>query len=142
MMQALYPVALTLRFASLKEPVDAIFVGQVSVAAKGHIPQIIEELFVCSDGQLVENGSQVVVLSANNIHGDRIALSRCSRGVEPICSGKLDDAAFQVRESHFVTLPGRHVALHGRVADPGDGQLPTETRLVKGHSFGAVAIKE
>jgi hypothetical protein len=41
-----------------------------------------------------------------------------------------------------VVLFGWHVVLHGGVADLCDGQLPTEATLVKGHSFGAVAIKK
>jgi hypothetical protein len=32
--------------------------------------------------------------------------------------------------------------LHGRVADFSDGQLSAQATLIKGHSLGAVAIKE
>ena len=121
---------------------DAIFVGKVSVAPKRHIPQIIEQLFVCSYCQLVEDCSQLVVPRAAHIHRNRVALSRCSCGVEPICGRKLNGAALQVGVSHFVMLLGRHLALHGRVTDSGDGQLAAEARLVKRHSFGALAIKK
>src|SRR5208282_4491196 len=120
---------------------DAIFICKMSVAPERHIPQFIEELFACSYGELVENCSQLVILPAANIKGDGIALPRGSRAVEPVCSRKLDDAAFQVGENHFVMLLGWHLALHGRVANLSDGQLSTQTTLVKGHSFGAVAIK-
>src|SRR5205814_9403971 len=97
---------------------DAIFVGKVSVAPKRHIPQIIEQLFVCSYCQLVEDCSQLVVPRAANIHRNRVALSRCSRGVEPICGRKLNGAALQASLSHFVMLLAWHFALHWRLTDP------------------------
>jgi hypothetical protein len=102
---------------------DAIFICKVSVAPKRHIPHIIEELFACSYGELVENCPQLVILPATNIESDSIALPWGSVGVEPVCSRKLHDAAFQVGESHFVMLVGWHLALHGRVADLSDGQV-------------------
>ena|SRR5208283_402547 len=137
-----WPYFLGFRFIPLEEPMDAIFICKMSIAPERHIPDIIEELFVCSYGELVENCPQLVVLPPANIEGDSIALSGGSRGVEPVCSRKLHDAAFQVGESHFVMLLGWHLALHGRVADLGDSQLSTQAALVKGHSFGAVAVKK
>lgn len=121
---------------------DAIFICKVSVTPKRHIPQIIEDFFVRSDCQLVENCPQLVILPTANVNRDSIALSRGSRGVEPVCSRELHDTGFQVGESHFVVLFGWHVVLHGRVADFSDGQLSTKAILVKDHSFGAVAIKK
>lgn len=121
---------------------DAIFICKVSIAPKRHFPQIIEELFVCSYCQLVENRPQLAILPAANVNRDGIALSGRSRGVKPVRSRNLHDAAFQVGESNFVMLLGWHLALHGRVADLGNGQLPAQARLVKSHCFGAVAIKE
>ena len=103
---------------------DAIFVGKVSVAPKRHIPQIIEQLFVCSYCQLVEDCSQLVVPRAANIH---LALSRCSREVEPVWGRKLYAPALQIGVSHFVMLLGRHLALAGRVTDSGDGQLAAQS---------------
>jgi len=121
---------------------DAIFICKVSVTPKWHIPQIIEEFFVRSDCQLVENCPQLIILPTANVNRDSIALSRGSREVEPVCSRELHDTSFQVGESHFVVLFGWHVVLHGGVTDLCEGQLPTEATLVKGHSFGAVAIKK
>jgi hypothetical protein len=40
---------------------DAIFICKVSVTPKWHIPQIIEEFFVRSDCQLVENCPQLTL---------------------------------------------------------------------------------
>lgn len=82
------------------------------------------------------------ILPAANIDGDSIALPRGSRGVQPVCSRKLHDAAFQAGECHFVMLLGWHLALPRRVGDLSDGRLSTQATLAKGHSFGAVAIKE
>src|ERR1700739_3548011 len=107
-----------------------------------HIPQIIEEVFFRSDCQLVENCPQLVILPTANVNRDSIALSWGSREVEPVCIRELHDTIFQVGESHFVLVFGWHVVLHGGVADLCEGQLPTEATLVKGHSFGAVAIKK
>src|SRR5580704_15264390 len=74
------PSYLAFRFVPLEEPVNAILICEVSVDPKRHIPQIIEELFACSDGELVKNCSQLVMLSAGNIKGDSITLLRGLRG--------------------------------------------------------------
>src|SRR5208283_2937301 len=88
-----WPYFLGFRFIPLEEPMDAIFICKVSVAPKRHIPHIIEELFACSYGELVENHPQLVIFPAANIEGDSIALSRSSHCVEPVCSRKLHKAA-------------------------------------------------
>jgi hypothetical protein len=59
--------------------VDAVFIGEVAVAAKRHITQVIEQLFVRSDCQFVEDCPQLVVLPSVDVHGDSIALSRWTR---------------------------------------------------------------
>ena len=53
---------------------DAIFVGKVSVAPKRHIPQIIEQLFVCPYCQLVEDCSQLVLLPSKSKKGERFIM--------------------------------------------------------------------
>ena len=75
---------------------DAVFIGKMSIASNRHIPQIVEQLIVCSRREPVEDCPQLFVLPAVNIHTDSIALFRCSLGVEPDCSRKLYDAAFQL----------------------------------------------
>jgi hypothetical protein len=120
---------------------DAVFIGKMSIASKRHIPQIVKQLTVCSRREAVEDRSQLFVLPAVDIHPDHIALFRGSLGVEPIRSRKLYDAAFQVGVSHLVMLLGRHVALHGRVTDFRDRQIAAQTRLVKRHGFGTIAVK-
>ena len=120
---------------------DAVFIGKMSIASERHVPQIVKQLIVCSRREPVEDCSQLFVLSAVNIHANSIALFRCSLGVEPVCSRKLYDAAFQVGVSHFVMLLGRHVVLHGRVIDFRNSQVAAQTRLVKRHGFGTIAVK-
>jgi hypothetical protein len=36
---------------------------------------------------------------------------------------------------------GRHLALHGRVTHFRDRQVAAQTRLVKRHGFGTIAVK-
>src|SRR6516165_4400923 len=74
-------------FFSPEEPVDAIFVGKMPVAAEGHIPQVVHERFVSSDGKLVEDGSQFVIRSAVQVHADRVSGFWCSGGMQPIGGG-------------------------------------------------------
>ena len=71
-------------FLALKEPMDAIFVGEMSVASKREIPQVVQQVFVGSRGELVEDRSQLFVLPTVNVHGDSVALFRFSLGVEPV----------------------------------------------------------
>ena len=96
---------------------DSVPIGKMSIAAERHITQIIEQLFICSHREIVEDCSQLYVLSSGNIHCDSIALFRGSRGMEPVRSRKLYAAAFQVGVGDLLMLLGRHLILHGRVTD-------------------------
>ena len=120
---------------------DAEFIGKMPIASKRHIPQIVQQLSVCSRCEPVEDCSQLFVLPAVNIHRDSIALFGSSLRMEPICSRKLHDAAFQLGISHFVMLLWRHVVLHGRVTHLRNSQIAAQTRLVKRHGFGTIAVK-
>jgi len=82
--------------------VDAIFIGKMSVDAEGHIPQIFQERFVCSDGKLVEDCSQFVIRSAIQVHADRVSRFWCLRGMHPVSGGKRDCLMLQVGIRHFV----------------------------------------
>ena len=90
---------------------DAIFVGKVSVCSKRHVPQIFNQCFVCSCCEVVKDCPQLFVLSAINVHGDRVARFPRLRGVEPICGRKFYGAAFQVGIGNFLMLFERHVIL-------------------------------
>jgi len=120
---------------------DAVFIGEMSIASKQHIPQIVEQLIACSRREPVEDCSLLVVLPAANIHADSIALFPSSLGAEPVCSRKLYDVAFQVGVSHFVMLLGRHVVLHGRITDFRESQVAAQAGLVNLHGFGTIAVK-
>jgi Domain of Unknown Function with PDB structure (DUF3857) len=72
-------------FLPLKEPMHAVFVGEMSVRSKRQIPQIIKQRSVCSGREPVENYSQLFVLPAVNVHGDCISLLRRSRRMQPVC---------------------------------------------------------
>ena len=60
---------------------DTVLICKVSIASKRHIPQIVKQFIVCSRREPVEYCSQLFVRPAVNIHGDSIALFRCSLGV-------------------------------------------------------------
>src|SRR5271157_1170705 len=105
-----------LLFLPLEEPMYPIFVGEMPIAAKGQIPQIVQERLVCSCGKFVEDGSQLTVLSTVDIHADHIALSRCSRCMHPVCGCKLDGTAFQVGVDNLVLVLWRYLVFHGSVA--------------------------
>src|SRR5215471_9996783 len=121
---------------------NTVFVGKMSVRSKRHVPQIVNERFVCSCCEAVKDCPQLFVLSAINVHGYRIARFRCSRGMEPICGRKLYGAAFQMRMGNLVVLFGRYLVLHGRICHSGDSQFTIQTRLIKRHGFGTISIKQ
>ena len=61
---------------------NAIVIGKVSVDPERQVPQIIKKRFADSDGELVENCAQLVILLAGNIKGDSVALLRGARSVD------------------------------------------------------------
>ena len=83
-----YRPLLRFLFLPLEEPVDAEFIGKMSIGSKRHIPQIVEQFIVCSHCESVEDCSQLYVCPAADIHSDGIALFRRLLGMEPICSRK------------------------------------------------------
>ncbi len=104
-------------FLSLEEPMDPKFIGQVPIAAKRQVAQIVQECFICSWGELVEDRSQLAVPAAVDVHADHIALFGHSRRVHPVGGRKLDGTALQMSIDDQVVFLRRDLSFHGRVAD-------------------------
>src|SRR6185312_2218662 len=61
---------------ALKEPVHAVFVGKMPIAAERHVAQVIEQVLICSFSETVKNLSQFAICPAIDVHRHGIALFR------------------------------------------------------------------
>ena len=96
---------------------DAIFVGKMSIAAKRHISQFIQERRVRSCGELVEDGFQLTVFPPLMYMQTVLpCLGALVRRIQSVAVNS-DGAAFQVGVGNLVLLLWQHLGFHGRVTD-------------------------
>lgn len=129
-------------FLPCEEPVNTIFIGEMSIAAKWHIPQRVEQGGVCSFGKLLENSSEFRKGCFADVQRDGIALPWDSGLMQPVCCRNVYRAADEPGIDHFVLLLRWMLPFHGSVANLRDGKLSSKARVVKCHRLSAISIEE
>src|SRR5438874_9906906 len=129
-------------FLPLEEPMHPIFIGEMSIAAKWHLSQRVEQGRVCSFGKLLKNSSELHSGCFAEVQTDGIAWLWSSGGMQPVRCRKVYGTTDESGIDHFVLLLRWMLPFHGRVAHLRDRQLSPKACMVKCHRLRTIPIEE